>query len=1355
MVRARGPVFFGLPGRSQARGPATSRCYLSRVRHLALVTALLVPIGAAMPARADWQVRRTDSSALLERAEQALLERPDDDDLARRLVKLAGRDGRAKLRERFRVRAERAATEGGKGAYAPLAAYAHLLQALGDANAAAGAFDRALRVAPQSVPAMAGRARALADAGDDAAALAAYDDALKLEHRATARRRLIDAELAVLARTGDAPDQAAQDRTIALLRELARTEPEIDEIAERLADALERAGKPVAAAEVLEARLRPGHVAAKLQLALRAARLRTASRDPADAARVPAALSAMLRELPPGDTERRRAVWTLAFTVARSRGTLPDLARELERSPGAVEWDVLGRVRDALGDLEGALAATRSALAAAPRDAELGRRVIALQDQLGNEVDATATLEGLVRRMPDDSQLVVDLIERQTRLGNRAEAAAAFDRASTRFAGNRSALQQLATLAARSGEDRRALKTWQRLHKLDPSNEIVIVGLGESQFQAGLKNDARETWAALRDRVRPPVRGHLRLAEVLLEHDLGSDAIAEAKRAQALDPKSVEPHRLLAQIFEHMKKVNEAVAEWNTVLALADRRVAGNEQHAALRREARVRLLGLLARQGRTRIDAQIRQLREDARAHPDDPEIALFLAEAQQRAGDPAGAITTLKDVLARLNVRAPTDANRDVVIEAGFALVHLLKRTGQLEEAVARLDEIARLAPGRAREAHLQIADIALTRHDVTRALSHASAAAAAADPQTLARVAELQARAGADAQAITTYRAAIAHDTNPAATLALARLLVRRGDEQDAADALQQLLRAAHDDEAINEAGRLALELADLRGRLPDLETELADALAAGQDTPARRKLLAALLKRLLPPMYRDESADDARRALGRRVLRPLLEMITETEQPPDRAIVDLVGMLGNGDAAPALVRLAIRDKEQAPSARMVRPGAATGAELEAAAIRNARSIANATAGIDVQLAALAALARLGDPRGRPAFVRYAGVNTDNRFRAVSIWGLGRLPDATAAPELITALDGRQANVVAAACLGLGRHGALQPLFALAGDPKRPTETRRAAIIGMGHASARSPAVRDAVTPALVELLDSGDADLAQAAAMGLAWSRDPRGLFPLLSRALLPHRYALPDATVPLEALAAWQANAAPPDEARQLAGSLIDVDALLALPTAGSPSDLTALWRAHTRELQDLLSEALGRGGESRRDALAALDSRPDGPGLGALTPDADVALGPETAAATREVVQPLADRLASLLDEADVETRAAALRLLAKLGDDRVTPARIAAAAFDASPTLATAAAFAAARISAARPTQAAAIAAALVPLLSDDSWRRRIAAVDALAGVGPAGVALLERTRGDRHAVVRAAAFDALTKKP
>ena len=1324
--------------RAQGR-PATHRCYLFAVRRLVLVMALLVPVGAVAPARADWEVHRTNSNALLERAERALLERPDDEDVARRLVHLAGRDGRAQLRERFRARAERAAASGGQGAYAPLAAYAQLLAALGDAKAAAAAFEQALRVAPQSAPALVGRARELAAAGDDAAALAAYDDALKVERRAPARRRLIDAALAILARSGDVPDKRALDKTIELLRELARVEPERDEIAIRLADALERAGKPAAAAAELEARLRPGHAAAKLDLALRAARLRLATGDPADAQRVGAMLTALVRELPPGDSERRRAVWTVAFAVARSRGTLPELARELERAPGPVEWDVLGRVRDAQGDLEGALVATRAALAAAPRDVEVGRRVVALFDQLGNEQEATATLEELVRRLPDDAQLAVDLIERQTRRGHREEAADAFDRAIVRFGGNRTALQQLATLASRSGEDRRALKTWQRLHKLDPANEIVIVGLGESQFQVGQKNDARATWAALRDRVRPPVRGHLRLAEVLLEHDLAADAIVEAKRAQAFEPKNVDPHRLLAQIFEHQKKVSEAVAEWNAVLALADRKLPGNEQHAALRREARVRLLGLLMRQGRGRMDAQIRQLRDDARAHPDDLEVALFLAEAQQRTGDSAGAITTLKDLLVRVGTGDPTGVARDVAVEAGFALVHLLKRTGQLDEAVARLDDIARLAPARAREAHLQIADIALARYDVTRALSHAKAAAASADPQTLARVGDLQARAGADDLAIATYRAAIARDANPPATISLARLLVRRGDERDAADTLAALLRASRDDDAITEAGRLAIELADLRGQLPELESQLTEAQAGGQDTPARRRLLSALLKRLLPPMYRDPASDDTRLAIGRRALRPLLEIITEAEQTPDRAVIELVGMLGNGDAAPALVRLANKDKE--PSA----------------AVRASTRALGVSGGADTQLAALVALARLRDPRGRPAFARFATPTSDRRLRAAAIWGLGRLPDASEAPELIKALDDRQLEVVAAACLGLGRHPGpttMPPLLALATDARRPSEARRAAILGLGHAATASAAARASASEPLIELLDSGEPEVAQAAGLALAWSREPRALLPLLSRALLPRRYALSDAAIPLEALAAWQASAAPPDEARDVMGAQLDVDTLLAASGAAPTADLAPLWRGHTRELQDLLADALARGRDARHEALAALDARLDAPALGALTPEPDVALSPETAAAVREVVLPMADKLAALLDDAEPETRAAALRVLAKLGDDRVTPARIATAAFDASAPMAAAAVVAAARLIGTRPAVAPAIATALAPLLGDESWRRRIAAVETLAVLGPAGVPLLERTRNDKHAVVRGAAVEALARK-
>ena len=179
-------------------------------------------------------------------------------------------------------------------AYAPLAAYAQLLAALGDAKAAAAAFEQALRVAPQSVPALAGRARALAAAGDDAAALAAYDDALKIEQRAPARRRLIDAALAILGPLGRGARQAraGQDnrRCSASSRAPSRS-------ATRSRSAWQTRwngpASPPQPPRSSRRGCRPGHAAAKLDLALRAARLRMASGDPADGQRVAAMLAAL------------------------------------------------------------------------------------------------------------------------------------------------------------------------------------------------------------------------------------------------------------------------------------------------------------------------------------------------------------------------------------------------------------------------------------------------------------------------------------------------------------------------------------------------------------------------------------------------------------------------------------------------------------------------------------------------------------------------------------------------------------------------------------------------------------------------------------------------------------------------------------------------------------------------------------------------------------------------------------------------------------------------------------------------------------------------------------------------------
>ena len=184
---------------------------------------------------------------------------------------------------------------------------------------------------------------------------------------------------------------------------------------------------------------------------------------------------------------------------------------------------------------------------------------------------------------------------------------------------------------------------------------------------------------------------------------------------------------------------------------------------------------------------------------------------------------------------------------------------------------------------------------------------------------------------------------------------------------------------------------------------------------------------------------------------------------------------------------------------------------------------------------------------------------------------------------------------------------------------------------------------------------------------------------------------------------------------------------------------------------------DLLGESLTRGGELRRDALAVLDSRRDGPGLGALASQTDAQPSADLAAALREVAVPLADRLAILLGDPDPEIRGAALRVLAKLEDARATPARVADAVADGSPPLAEAAVVAARQLQRSRPSLAAAVAAAVGPLLSEDasaaSWRRRLAAVEVLAELGPPGRPYLDRAAADRHPVVRQAARESLAR--
>jgi HEAT repeat protein len=189
------------------------------------------------------------------------------------------------------------------------------------------------------------------------------------------------------------------------------------------------------------------------------------------------------------------------------------------------------------------------------------------------------------------------------------------------------------------------------------------------------------------------------------------------------------------------------------------------------------------------------------------------------------------------------------------------------------------------------------------------------------------------------------------------------------------------------------------------------------------------------------------------------------------------------------------------------------------------------------------------------------------------------------------------------------------------------------------------------------------------------------------------------------------------------------------------------------WPAWRHELGIVVEGALAAGHGQRSQALAALDARDDGLSLGALWPRDAAALTPEIAAALQTLAAGIRDRLVGLLDDPDPITRAHALRLLAKLDDDRVTPARVTAAAQGTS-TMRDAALFCARRWAVRSPASASALARALSEAATrtpPPEWPARLGLVESLAVLGEPATSALTRALSDASPFVRDAARDGL----
>jgi tetratricopeptide (TPR) repeat protein/HEAT repeat protein len=1269
------------------------------------VCAVLMLLVLGGPARADdWEIKRSPLDPRAIARYEAALERDPDDALAlRKLVELYRKHATiGELADRF---AHRRAWQS-RAVLADLQA-----KELGQP-------DRAIQTLEQTErghgPVDARLGGLYARRGREADARAAYERALVETKAGAARRPLLQA-LADLALAGRDPDGARR-----YFDALTALDPHDLKLRLAFAEALERTGAD--AAEVLAALERAQAEAPRADPQLRAELLERTGGAAETAGKDDRALGAYAEALAlvPRDHYLRREILERVIGVHRRRDGLGALAARWEREwtqKGFLEWDLLSRVYDELGDQTRAEAALRRALEADPRALASRARYVALLDRLGRADDALREHERLVQLAPGEPKHQLALAERLWRRGDKARALEVCARLATRFASDPGVHSALEELYERYGEPDKALREAERLVALEPDEESHWVALGEQWFQRGNKAKAIETWRRLRN--------PLRLAEVFAEHDLAAEALDLYERAARQNPKDPQIQREIAQVLERQKRTDEAASAWQKVLELAT-----GSGGRALRREARSRLISLLAREHRLggRLAPYVARFAKD----PHDVDAGAFLAEAHAKLGQLDAAEAVLRKLLAAL----PDD------VDALAALAQVQRARHDYAGAIATLSRLAELAPARAKELYAQMAELALALYHDDDAVHYAKKAVEAAphDPAPHQRLAEILERKDDLDGAIAAYgRAVLENPRLWKAHFALARLHVRAGRLADAARIYRTVALSAPDDETVLEAARRGLDVEEYAGTLGELERELRPLVFEKGQRPVYRRVLVELYARYAPPVARRAAQGDADakaelRGIGEHGLRPLLEALEDADPQGQATAIEILRRAGNPAAAMALARLGsgqpLGDPPRKPELAL-----RVAAIAAAGRLADARTVSPLSAllrddELGVREAAVWALGQLRDPAARRALLGLIG-DPSAAAKTPEPVALACVALATSAASAgadtqpiaariaaLAASDGQATLVRAAAAYSLGRLGNLDArttelLVHLAGQED---EQQAAAVTALGllRVGSKGQSADRQVTATLVRALFVGREPARRAARAGLCGS---------------PSDFPSPPAEL--------VSTAGKPDPKLTLDGLVPSTP-----PTcnAGAPLDPPLM-----EEAIAALGQALGRHRDLALRALTDLDP-----------PDDAIALGPlGLAARDPDALSALAQPVAILVGHLDPEVRRHALRLLAKLGEPAAEGA-IERAIGDDAIAVAREAATAARLYLARAPTRAESLGRAIVERLASPRGAERLAAVQTLAAdpaLLAAAAARLTALAGDDDGFVREAARAALAR--
>jgi tetratricopeptide (TPR) repeat protein len=1012
------------------------------------------------------------------------------------------------------------------------------------------------------------------------------------------------------------------------------------------------------------------------------------------------------------DAGVRRELYEAMTEVYTARNALPAWIAELERlGAGRDAYDravLLGRLHDQAGNTQAAIAAYRRALAARPSDIDAHLRIAQLYQQQGLRAEQIGEYRRLVVLAPREPRFVVELAELLLQQGQRDEAWRMLAQASARAGSDPNVHERLAEVYARHGRQQEALREIELVARFDPNSPAALTALGRQYMEMGQRDRALATWRRMLDGARDRARGAVALAEVYADNAMLPESIEMYEEAVRLRPTEVDYYRGLATVLERAQRFEHAIVAWRKVIELgqSDRDV---RRHA---RESIVRLWSL-----RNRLPQEIARLEGLFAAATPDLESARDLAEAYVRARRPEDA----ERVLRRIVELDPADVATLVTLE------RVLTARGELAGAIETLRRLAEADPRRAREWYQRMAQHALALHRDEEAIEFATRAVQLNDQDATAhlRLAELYRARNDMGPAIAALRRALElNDRLYPTYFELADLYLGfRNEPREAIALYRRVIQLAPDDDYVYRAGRRAVQLAAAAGASEEVERELTTAAASQPGRAVFRRLLVAWYDSAARPLInrvQQGSAEEARRArqeltrLGSRALAPLLDALGERDPAQQRIALDILGYLGNPNAAPALVTLAESASET-----------------------------------EIKLRALAAAGALGEPRVLPRLIALQG---QNQFAVATLatWAIGHVHTPAATRALVQSLGvERSAEVRTMAALALAgtRDGAARAALraVLASDSQSAVRAAAAYALGSG--------IDRAAVPTLLAALETGPWMLRAAAATALGANGEAGEVATALARALFSPQPA--GSNEPSLRRASARALARLAGAAGAASGRAFDDPSLgdrgsrmleALLDPAGEASGGAMALVRFRREITGAARAALEGG--LRENVMAVLAALEEPGALAPLASVEEVARVEGAREALRELIADLVPALGVHVGHYEPAIRRGALRVLAS-SEVPAAVAALARAAGDADVLLATLAVQALGR----HGSDPAAYEALAARLERTVPWEVRTAAATALATVRDARAALRLTTalREDEFEYVRVAAARAL----